>query len=165
DAGERLCLRNVWRNDMRERQQKLTQRPDTLIRQQPHSARGDDYRIDDEVRKRILLDLPRYHFYDLGVCQHPGFNGVRPELSDNGIDLRGDNVGGDLLHSRYAGTVLRRNSRNGGGPVDAESGERLQVRLDARPTTGVRTGNRKNGPTVSGNHAYRSPGVSPVCFA
>src|SRR5882757_5144589 len=77
---------------------------------------------------------------------HADLHRLHVEIAEHRIDLRGHEVRGHLMNAGDALRVLRGERGDDGRAVDAEGGERLQVRLDAGAARGVRAGDgERNG--------------------
>ena len=77
---------------------------------------------------------------DLQDVQHAHFGGVRADVADDGINLRGEDGRGRGVDGRDAAGVLRRQRRERAHAVAAQRGEGFEIGLDARAAAAVRAG-------------------------
>ena len=88
----------------------------------------------------MALDTGGHGLDDGRAREHPGLEGRDREIFRDGVELRSDDVGIDVLDGADADRVLGGDRRDDGHAVDAEGRERLQVGLDAGPGPGVGAG-------------------------
>ena len=144
--GQHARLRQVGRDDGRQRQQLVDDRLARLVVEQHGARLGDHHRVDHD--RRVPLDeLERVAdgADRLRGPQHPDLDGVDADVVRHGPDLRDDHLrrhGVDRLDTDGA---LRRERRDRRHPVHAAAGERLQVGLDAGAAAGVGPGDRQHG--------------------
>ena len=112
---------------------------------EPVATLGDHYWIDDEVRKGEGACLLGHDVDDRGAAQHAGLHGVRDDVGEDRIDLRGDELRRHLVDANHGYGVLRCERGESRHAVNAESGECLEVGLDAGAAAGVRARNREDG--------------------
>ena len=86
--------------------------------------------------------MKKIHHYanDLAGEQHAGLDGGRRQFFKDGLDLLPHDSGIARLEAAHAPGILRGDAGNGAGPMHAEGGERLQIRLNSRPAAAVRAG-------------------------
>ena len=131
--GQHFGLRDVWRHDMRERQQLGSNRLHGVLGEQPVASLGDHDGIDDELWEVKALHRCSDRFDDRGVGEHPGLDGVDADVSHYRLDLRGHQIRRNRLPFDDAERVLGSDRRDRTHTVDAVRGKGFQVGLDARP--------------------------------
>jgi hypothetical protein len=72
--------------------------------------------------------------------EHPRLGRVDPDVVEDGVELRADELGRQLVHGGDAEGVLRGERDDDARPVAARRPERLEVGLDACAAPGVRAG-------------------------
>jgi hypothetical protein len=75
--------------------------------------------------------------------EHPGLGGVDADVVEDGIELGGDELRRDLVHSADPNRVLGRQRDDRGHTVGPVARERLQIGLDAGAAARIRAGNRE----------------------
>lgn len=133
-------FRNVGSHDVRLGQELGADRLHRFGVQQAVSCFCHHHRIDDELRQLEALDRRGHRFDDGGICQHAGLDGVDADVFDDGLDLRGDQIGGERDPVDDAEGVLRRDRGNCAHAVHAMCGERFQIGLNASARTRVTAG-------------------------
>ena len=80
---------------------------------------------------------------DRAAGEHPDLHRVDARIGEDGIDLRRHEACRQGLNGGHAERVLRRNGRDRCHAVAAVGGEGLEIGLDPRPPTRIRTGDRQ----------------------
>ena len=118
------------------------------VRSLKRRAHGGDHHgvhNEGELRPREFV---RHRPHDVRGVQHPGLRGPDVEVLQDRSELGPDLVRGDREDGVHGARVLGRDRRDHGGPVHADRGEALQVRLDPRPASGVAPRDREGCPHV-----------------
>ena len=92
------------------------------------------------MRQRVLADGGGHGLHGFHGVQHADFGGVRADVADDGINLRGEDGRGRGVDGRDAAGVLRRQRRERAHAVAAQRGEGFEIGLDARAAAAVRAG-------------------------
>src|SRR6266496_901366 len=113
----------------------------------PHLARRFlHHRVDHEGRQTMMTDALRNRFHDFSGAQHPALDRGGPQVLGQCIDLFRHERGGQRLPGGHAERVLRRDRSDRARSEDAELMERLQVRLNTRGASGIRSGDGQGYP-------------------
>ena len=155
---ERSRLRQVRGRDGRPWQDLLDERAAGLGVEQDGPALGDHHGVDDHGRPRLELLQRLSHGQDgLGAREHPHLDGIDADVRQDGLHLPHDDLARDLVDGAHPDRVLDGDRRDRGHPVDAATGEGLQVSLDPRASAGVRAGDREDsrGSLGRGSHCHR----------
>jgi hypothetical protein len=158
NAGQHRSLGSVGRDDRGQRQEQLDQRPDRLRAQQGVAALGDHHRIHHQrpnewARSRSATASMMAALESIPVLAASGSDVLKYR-----VDLRGHDVRRNLVDRPHADRVLGRDGGDHRGAVDAEGGERLEIRLDARAAARVGAGDRQ----ARGRLGTRASPVVPV---
>jgi len=152
--------------------------------QQPRAARGNHHRVNNQSNISegrspdptfCLGPAPPKKIRDnLDIFwreQHAGFHGARRQFFKHGLDLLPQHFRRARFDTEDAPRILRGETGDGAGAVDAERGEGFQIRLDARAAAAVGTGDGQgDGQLFSRSHfleinakARRSKGAKTAC--
>jgi hypothetical protein len=109
-------------------------------------ARGcDHHRIDDAWDAgRQVLECFGDDLDQVLVAQHAGFQRVGPDVLEHSLHLRADGVGRGCNDAGDAKRILYGERGDGRGGVASQRRHRLDVGLDARPASGIRSGDDKD---------------------
>jgi hypothetical protein len=152
-AGQALGLREVRRHDRGQRKEPADEGLGRVVLQQLGARAGDQDRIDDE-RNRMTLEEVRDRLDDRAREEHAGLRSVDADVGEDGVQLRADERGRQLVHGGHGGRVLSGQRHEGARAVDACGGEGLHVGLDAGSAAGVGGGDRE---CARSAHALPSP--------
>ena len=136
-AGQRFGFRNVWRDEVRQGQQSPAEGLDRVFTEQAVAALGDHHRVDDQGAEPMPLDAGGHDFDDGRAREHSGLECGNRKIFGNGVELRGDDAGIDLLDGPDADGILGGDRGDDRHAVDAKRGERFQIGLDAGTGPGV----------------------------
>ena len=139
DARQRFRLVQVRRNDGRKRGEPFDQRGHGVGFQQRVAALGDHHRVHHERDIRIPPQRVRHGGDDLRVGEHARLDGAGADVRQDGVDLRRNRIGRQVVDGLHAEGILRGDRRHGGHAVHAVGREGLQVGLDAGAAAGVGT--------------------------
>ena len=106
-AGEHLSLRHVRRDHGREREQLRAQRGHGVVHQQPRAAGGDHHGVDDDAARAVDAQSVDDGLDERRRGDHAGLDGVGEDVSEDAVELGGQEVGRDLQNAADAGGVLR----------------------------------------------------------
>ena len=148
DARKLARLMEIRCRDRGERQQTVHERPDRIVQEQLRTRCSHHHRIDDE-RNRAVGEKLRNRLDDRRAEDHPGLHRVDADVVEDSLELGADELPRNLVHRGDGDRVLRRQCDDRAHSVAAEARERLEIRLDARPSARVGRGNRQ----APGHHA------------
>ena len=138
-AGEHAGFGQVRRHHRRQRQQASDEDLHTLAIQERRAGAGAEDGVDDEWG-RVLFEVVGNCGDDVRREERAGLGDVHPDIRVDGVELRGDDRGRQLVHREDRLGVLRGHPDDRGHPMASRGGKRLQVRLDAGATAGVGRG-------------------------
>ena len=101
-AAQNLGLGNVRRDHERAGQQFQPHGGQRVVVEEPIAALGDHHRVDDHQRQFEFGDGRGHGLDDRGRRQHAGLRGRNVDVRRDGLDLRGDQVGGQRLDGHDA---------------------------------------------------------------
>ena len=102
------------------------------------SARGGDHDgVDDDILCVPGAQAVGDNLDNLGRGNHADLDGAGSDIVKNGIDLRGDNIRGDVLYGGDAQGVLCGDSGDGRLGIQAVRRDGLDVGLNAGTTAGI----------------------------
>ena len=104
------------------------------------SAGRDHDWIEHVVAQVLVADRIGHERYQPLGSEHSGLHGRDRKIRRDRVDLTSHNIGGNGVNCTHARCVLHRNCRYSRGAEDAERVKRLDVSLNARPTTAVAAG-------------------------
>jgi len=139
--GERLSLAEIRRDDVSERKQPFEDESREVPLGERLPGPRDGHRIEHIRPEPTLGDRFRDRRHDRRIRQHAGLDGAR---TIGGVDLCPDEHGINRGPRDDTLLVLRRNSSNSSRSAHAESRERREVCLNARPCARIRSSDRKN---------------------
>ena len=138
--GQRLGLAQVRREERGEGHEPLSQTRDPGGLEEGLPGGRHQHGIDDQVRQRSRGETIGHGVDHRGGEQHARLGCPDIEVVEHGVELCGHEAGPDRRDRVHAAGVLRGERRHHTRAVDAESGEGLEVGLDARPAARVRAG-------------------------
>ena len=142
-AREQLGFVVIWGQDRCFGKQEIAQDRNGTLGEQLRARPGNHHRIDDEGRDPPLSRSLGNRSNDFFVRQHAGLCRTNTNIFSNGIDLGGNEIGGEAFNAIDAEGILSGNAGNSTRTVNAVEGKRTEVGLDARAPTAVRTGDRE----------------------
>jgi hypothetical protein len=158
-ASQDERLVEVRRHDRREREEARDEDVDSVVLKQLRAAARDHHGVDGE-RHVDVGEVVRHRSDQLRGEEHPGLGGVDADVVEDRVELRADEIGRKLVHSRDGGRVLRRQRDEDARPVTAGGRKRLQVGLDAGPAAGIRRRDRE----CARNHLPPFAGITRIRF-
>ena len=144
DPGQGLGLGRIGGQKRRARHHQPPHRLDRAILQQGRAALGDHHRVHHRRHVVGIVDQARDRLDHLDRAQHPGLQGVGPDVVQHGLGLGLDHVDRQGIDPLNPQGVLDGDRRDRRGGEPAQHGHRLDVGLDARPAAGIRAGKNKN---------------------
>ena len=158
-AGKRLGLVEVRRHDRGEWEEARHERLDGVGLQQCRAGAREHDRIDDEG-KIPPVEKVRHGFDDGNGEEHPGLRRVHADVLVDGVELRSNEIQGQLVHCRDTLRVLRRERHDRARAVATRGREGFQVGLDPGSAAGVRASNRQ----ATWNHPTPFAGPNRIRF-
>src|SRR6266536_1575993 len=110
------------------------------------ARRCHHHRVEHVGRQTMMTDALRNRFHDFSGAQHPALDRGGPQVLGQCIDLFRHERGGQRLPGGHAERVLRGDRSDRARSEDAELMERLQVRLNTRGASGIRSGDGQGYP-------------------
>lgn len=130
-------LGNIGRDNRRQREQAAGERLGGIFGNQPRARGGDHDGVDDDILCVPGAQAVGDNLDNLGRGNHADFDGAGSNIVKNGIDLRRDNIRGDVLHGGDTQGVLCGDSSDGRLGIQAVRRDGLDVGLNAGATAGV----------------------------
>ena len=123
---------HVGRDDRRQGEQLCAQRLNGFVAQQLGPTLGHHHRIDHEPGDSVITDRIRHRLDDRGRREHAGLGRAYFQVAHDRVDLRADELCGQLEDVRHVDSVLRGDRRDRRRAVHAERRKSFQVGLDTR---------------------------------
>src|SRR5690606_23028081 len=101
---------------------------------------GHHHRVDDQRLEGVALDRPGDGLGGLGRADHAGLGGLAIDVAGDGVDLRFDEVGGEVFDAIDAARVLGGDGGDDRTAKDLHGGPGLEVGLDSGPAGGIAAG-------------------------
>ena len=134
---QRHGLGNIGRDDGRQWEQAAGKRFGGVLCDQASARGGDHDGVDDDILCVPGTQAVGDNLDNLGRGDHADLDGAGSNIVKNGIDLRRDNVRGDILHGGDAERVLCGDGRDGRLGIQAVRRDGLDVGLNAGTTAGI----------------------------
>ena len=93
--------------------------------------------VDDDILRIPGAQALGDNLDNLGRGDHADFDGVGADIVKDGIDLRRDNIGGDVLHGGDAQGVLCGDGRDGRLCIQTVRRDSLDIGLNAGAAAGI----------------------------
>ena len=130
-------LGNIGRDDSRQREQATRERFGGILGNEAGARSGDHDGIDDHVRCVPGAQTVGDNLDNLSRGNHADLDGAGSDIVKNGIDLRRDNIRGDVLHGGDTERVLCGDGRDGCLGIQTVRRDGLDVGLNAGATAGI----------------------------
>ena len=134
---QRHSLGNVRRDDRRQREQATRKRFGGILGNEASARRGDHNGVDDHVGCVPCAQAIGDNFDNLGGRNHADFDCVGANIVKDGVNLRSDDIGGDILHSGDTERVLCGDGGDGRLGIQTVRRDGLDVGLNAGTTAGI----------------------------
>ena len=134
---QRHGLGDVGRDDGRQREQATRERLSGIFGNEAGARSGDHDGIDDDILCVPGTQAVGDNLDNLGRGNHANLDGVGADIVKNGIDLRRDNIRGDVLHGGDAQGALCGDGGDGRLGIQAVRRDGLDVGLNAGATAGI----------------------------
>jgi hypothetical protein len=158
-AGQRPRLRDVGSDDGRARDEQRPERVLGVLVEKPHTALGDHHRVEHDRRVRDEFERPADSLDGRRRAEHADLHGIHADVLGDRANLLDNDLAGDGVNSGDGDRVLRGDRGDGRHPVNAAPRERLEIGLDAGPTTGVGAGDGEHAREAVGSHGQRRIGA------
>lgn len=153
--GQDLGFWNIGCDQCGSGQQDVSQDRHRIVGQKRVAAFGHHDRIEDDGAEMVTAERGGDDADDVGIGEHADLRGLDGKIVGHGVNLRGDDGGGQRLDGAHAECVLCGYSGDGGGAEHPMRLERAKVGLDARAAPRVTSRNCQ-----SGLHLARMPAMS-----
>ena len=130
-------LGNIGRDDGCQREQAVCKRFGGVLCDQTSARGGYHDGVDYHVCRVPSAQAVGDNIDNLGRGNHANLDGVGADIVKNGIDLRRDNIRGDVLHGGDAQGVLCGDGGDGRLGIQAVRRDGLDVGLNAGATAGI----------------------------
>lgn len=128
---QRHGLGNVGGDDCRQREQAMRKRFGGILGNEASARRGDHNGVDDHVGCVPCAQAIGDNFDNLGGRNHADFDCVGANIVKDGVNLRSDDIGGDILHSGDTERVLCGDGGDGRLGIQTVRRDGLNVCLNA----------------------------------
>ena len=130
-------FRNIRRNQLRQGEQFLFQSRHRFFPHQSGTAGGYHNRIKDNMRRSVMAQPFRRSANQLRSRKHPNLYGIRKNILKNTIKLFHQKFRRNLLYPIHSCGILGGQRSNCAHPINAQSSQRLEIRLNPRSSAGI----------------------------
>ena len=134
---QRHGLGNVGRDNGRQREQAAGECLSGILGNEASTRGGDHDGVDDDILCVPGAQAVGDNLDNLGRGNHADLDGAGSDIVKNGIDLRRDNIRGDVLHGGDTECVLCGDGRDGCLGIQTVRRDGLDVGLNAGATAGI----------------------------
>ena len=134
---QRHGLGNIGRDNGRQREQATRERLSGILGNEASARSGDHDGIDDDILCVPGTQAVGDNLDNLSRENHADLDGAGSDIVKDGIDLRRDNIRGDILHGGDTERVLCGDGRDGCFGIQTVRRDGLDVCLNAGATAGI----------------------------
>ena len=141
---EHACLGHVRRDDGGAREEQRSQGALSVLVEKPGAALGDHHGVEHDRSLRHEVQRLVDRLDRRRRAEHADLHGIYADVLGNRPNLFDDDFARNRMDRGDRDGVLGGDRGDRGHPVDPTAGERLEIRLNARPAAGIRAGDGEN---------------------